>query len=283
VKFFDFDKGFKGRSSGRKVQDPVLSFFQNSTRISWEISAFNIICIFCLLHFLVLSHLFRLVSFYPNFPAAVRVHILVPGEKNCRNTLHRCHPSWIKGNDRGWGRNLDVTCRNECSQLRQPTGSLMCITCRVHVFNHQAYARSLWRVRQLFVQICGVAAGQIKPLARGQESNSQRNSGNNLGAIKICMHGAFLHANRVGAVHTAHQALSNPRRAPMTSRWFWGSRSGKDRKKLVCSTLSWSASLIPRSKFKFEWPLKWKGGHYIECISAHLMQDWTSYRHLVQF
>ena len=41
VQFFDFVKGFKGRSSRRKVQDPVLSFCQNSKRISWEISSFD--------------------------------------------------------------------------------------------------------------------------------------------------------------------------------------------------------------------------------------------------
>jgi len=29
------------------------------------------------------------------------------------------------------------------------------------------------------------------------------NIGNNLGAIDMCMHGVFLHANRVGTVHTA--------------------------------------------------------------------------------
>jgi len=72
-------KGFKGRSSGRKVQDPVLSFFQNSNRISWEISGFDINYIFCSLRFLVISHRFWLVSFYSNFPAAARVHIFVPG------------------------------------------------------------------------------------------------------------------------------------------------------------------------------------------------------------
>jgi len=32
--------------------------------------------------------------------------------------------------------------------------------------HHQSYARSLWRARQLFVQICGVAGGQTKALAR---------------------------------------------------------------------------------------------------------------------
>jgi len=58
VQFFDFVKGFKGRSSGRKVQDPVLSFFQNSNRISWEISGFDINYIFCSLRFLVISHRF---------------------------------------------------------------------------------------------------------------------------------------------------------------------------------------------------------------------------------
>jgi len=52
---------------------------------------------------------------------------------------------------------------------------------------------------------------------------------------------------------------------------------------LPCSTLSWTASLIPRSKFNFEWSLKWKGGHYIQCTSAHLIQNWTWNRRVVWF
>ena len=35
------------------------------------------------------------------------------------------------------------------------------------------------------------------------------NIGNNLGAIGMCMHGVFLHANRVGAVHTACSGTFN--------------------------------------------------------------------------
>ena len=87
VQFFDFVKGFKGRSSGRKVQDPVLSFFHFCKRISREISGYDSNYIFCTLHFSAISPRFRLVSFYSNFPAAARVHIFVTGEKNCRNTL----------------------------------------------------------------------------------------------------------------------------------------------------------------------------------------------------
>ena len=30
------------------------------------------------------------------------------------------------------------------------------------------------------------------------------NIGNNLGVINMCIHGVFLHANRVGTVHTAY-------------------------------------------------------------------------------
>ena len=52
---------------------------------------------------------------------------------------------------------------------------------------------------------------------------------------------------------------------------------------LPCSTLSWTASLIPRSKFKLEWSLKWKDCHYIQCTSAHLMHDWTWHRRVVWF
>jgi len=94
VQYFDFHKEFKGRSSGRKAQDPVLSFFENSKRISWEIPGFDTICIFCSLRFLVISHRFRLVSCYSNFPAVARVHIFVLGEKNGRRSivviLHGC-------------------------------------------------------------------------------------------------------------------------------------------------------------------------------------------------
>ena len=50
-----------------------------------------------------------------------------------------------------------------------------------------------------------------------------------------------------------------------------------------CSTLSCTASLIPRSKFKFEWSIKWKDSHYIQCTSAHLMHNWTSHRRVVRF
>jgi len=54
-----------------------------------------------------------------------------------------------KVSDEGWGQNLHAGGGKECSQLRQPAGSLMRITLRVHV----AYAHSLWWARQLFVQI----------------------------------------------------------------------------------------------------------------------------------
>ena len=74
-------KGFKGTSSGTKVHHPALSFFQNSNRISAEISGFDMNCFFCSSRFLVISHQFRLVWVYSNFPAAARVHIFVPGEK----------------------------------------------------------------------------------------------------------------------------------------------------------------------------------------------------------
>jgi len=74
-------KGFKGTSSGRKVHHPALFFFQNSNRISAEISGFDMNCFSCSLRFLLISHRFRLVGFYSNFPAAARVHIFVPGEK----------------------------------------------------------------------------------------------------------------------------------------------------------------------------------------------------------
>ena len=35
------------------------------------------------------------------------------------------------------------------------------------------------------------------------------NIGNNLGVIDMCMHGVFLHANRVGTVHTAYSGPFN--------------------------------------------------------------------------
>ena len=68
----------------------------------------------------------------------------------------------------GWQGSSHQCCVVECSQLSHLTGTLMCITNRVHVYYHQSYARSLWRARQLFVQICGVAGGQTKTLARAQ-------------------------------------------------------------------------------------------------------------------
>ena len=71
VQYFDFVKGFTERSTAKKVQDPVLSCFENSRWISREISGFDTICIFCALRFLVISHQFRLVSFYSNFPAVL--------------------------------------------------------------------------------------------------------------------------------------------------------------------------------------------------------------------
>jgi len=55
VQFFDFVKGFKERSTAKKVQDPVLSYFENSKWISREISGLYIICIFCSLRFSVIS------------------------------------------------------------------------------------------------------------------------------------------------------------------------------------------------------------------------------------
>ena len=73
---------------------------------------------------------------------------------------------------------------------------------------------------------CGVAAGQTKTLAREQETSSQRNSGNRLGPSKfVCM--GYSCTQTVSTQRA--QALSNLRRAPMTPRWFWGSRSGNDR------------------------------------------------------
>ena len=62
---------------------------------------------------------------------------------------------------------------------------------------------SLRHAPQLFVQICGVAGRQTKALARAQQTNSNMNLGNNLGAIEMYTHGVFLHANHVGTVHTA--------------------------------------------------------------------------------
>jgi len=40
-------------------------------------------------------------------------------------------------------------------------------------------------------------------VARAQQTISKMNIRNNLGAIDMCMHGVFLHANRVGTVRTA--------------------------------------------------------------------------------
>jgi len=74
---------------------------------------------------------------------------------------------------------------------------------RVHVCNHQSYTRSLWRARQLFVQVCGDAGGQTKAVVRAQQKIRKRNIRNNLGDIDMCMYGVFLHANRVCTVHTA--------------------------------------------------------------------------------
>ena len=56
VQFSDFVKGFTERPTGKKVQDPVLSCFENSRWISREISGLHIICIFCSLRFSVISH-----------------------------------------------------------------------------------------------------------------------------------------------------------------------------------------------------------------------------------
>ena len=180
-----------------------------------------------------------------------------------------------------------------CSQLRDLTGSLMYITNRVHVCNHQSYTRSLW-TRQLLDQIWGVADGQTKALVRAQQTNSKMNIRNNLGVINMCMHGVFLHANRVVTVHTA---CSGPfdfgdQEAGQTGITLTDDREWKhmcyicmaaSNSWLPCSTSSWPASLIPRLKFKFEWSLKWKGGHYIQCTSAHLMHDWTQHRRVVWF
>jgi len=55
VQYFDFVKGFAERSMGKKVQDPVLSCFENSRWISREISGLDIICIFYSLCFSVIS------------------------------------------------------------------------------------------------------------------------------------------------------------------------------------------------------------------------------------
>jgi len=85
----------------------------------------------------------------------------------------------------------------------------MYITSRVHVCNRQSYVHSLWRARQLFVHICGVAGGQTKVVARAQKTIRKMNIRNNLGDIDMCMYGVFLHANRVGTVHTAYSGFFN--------------------------------------------------------------------------
>ena len=59
-------------------------------------------------------------------------------------------------------------------------------------------------------------------------------SGQNLGAINLWMHGAFLHANCVSTVHTHVLGLSNSRRQRQAPRRFWGFKSGADRNYSCC-------------------------------------------------
>jgi len=68
----------------------------------------------------------------------------------------------LKVSHEGWGQNLYVGGGKEYSQLRQPAGSLMRITLRVYVCNHQAYAHSLWWARPLFVEIWWVTSAQTR-------------------------------------------------------------------------------------------------------------------------
>jgi len=42
-----------------------------------------------------------------------------------------------------------------------------------------------------------------------EQTISKMNIGNNLGTIDMCMHWVFLHANRVGTVHTAYSGPFN--------------------------------------------------------------------------
>jgi len=100
------------------------------------------------------------------------------------------------------------------------------------------------------------------------------------------------------------QALSNSCRAPMTLMWFRGSRSKTDRNyahwlqrmetyvlhmhgcvQLLASLLLYHGlRLWSRARnSNFEWSLKWKGGHYMQCTFAHLMHDWTRHRRVVLF
>jgi len=124
---------------------------------------------------------------------------------------------------------------------------LMCITSRVHVCKHQSYTRSLWRARQLFVQICGSAGGQTKAVVRAQQTISKMNIRNNLGAIDMCIHGVFLHANLVGTVHTACWGPFNFLQGANTSDVILGFKK-KDRQESrslmaengnVCATYVW--------------------------------------------
>jgi len=130
---------------------------------------------------------------------------------------------------KGMGTEPDARGGKECSQFRHLTGSLMFITSMVHVYNHQSYAHSLWQSRQLFVQICGVAGGQTKALARAQRQAVRWTLGITLGSLTcVCMGCSCTHTGWALSTQRA-QALSNSCRSPMTLMWFWGSRSRTDR------------------------------------------------------
>ena len=81
----------------------------------------------------------------------------------------------------------------------------MCaITSRMHAVCDE-------RGNYLFKSV-GSLAGRLRP---GKGADNQQdllfpmNIGNNLGPINMCMHGVFLHANRVCTVHTACSGLFN--------------------------------------------------------------------------
>jgi len=71
--------------------------------------------------------------------------------------------------------------------------------------------------------------------------------GNNLGAIDMCMHGVFLHANRVGTVHTACSGPFNFLQGANAADVILGiknqdrqeSRSLKAENGNVCATYVW--------------------------------------------
>jgi len=93
---------------------------------------------------------------------------------------------------------------------------------------------------------------------------------------------------------------------PMTPTWFWGSQTGPtevtlaDDREWQCmrdmcisqynswfldSILLLSVSLTLRSAlFRYKWWIVWtKGGLCIQCISTHVVYDWTRQRCAVQF